>query len=574
MHTPLPPQAKLNTLILCILDGWGIGQGDPIKTGDAIRLASKIGKTPNWDKLTKKSLTSQLQTSGESVGLPKGQMGNSEVGHLHIGAGRVVQQSLTRINEAIESGEFFKNEGLNAFFAPEKSSLTQNFFSEEERSLWDFKDIALDVVNVAGIVSSGGVHGSDKHVLATLKFFHEKGLRVRLHAFLDGRDTKPQAAIEELPRFLEECKKIGLGEDVLVSVMGRYYAMDRDERWERTELAFRAMAFGKGEIIEAGVSVEQALARCYERGEGDEFVKPMIFGYYGEYGNVIQNLFFTNFREDRIRQLVAACTAKEWYFFSRTNETSQDFDERRRYDLPHATGSMTSYGKGEPFKSFHVAFPKESLEDTLGECVAQAGLEQLRIAESEKYPHVTYFFNGGREEKFAGEERRFVPSQKDVATYDQEPEMSAHRILKRMKTIFSLNSLKEKSSLFVVNFANPDMVGHTGKLPETVEAIEETDLRLGELVAMVENSPKKVGLMVFADHGNAEQMLDENGKPHTSHTTNPVPLVITGSPSANLTKDSFKLANGNLTDIAPTALYLLGLDKPEVMTGRSLLTKK
>ena len=545
----------LDTLVLCILDGWGIGQGDAVKTGDAIRLASKLGRTPNWDRLCEQCLKSQLETSGESVGLPKGQMGNSEVGHLHIGAGRVVKQSLTRIDEAIASGEFFRNEGLERFAEATKEKGSGR-------------------VHVAGIVSSGGVHGSAEHVLATLKFFHGKGLDVRLHAFLDGRDTSPRAAQEELPRFLDRCEQAGLRKNFLATIIGRYYAMDRDERWERTGLAFRAMAFGvraldAAERIEGSrQSVEEALMRSYLRNEGDEFVRPLVCGGYEGFveGDA---LFSTNFRNDRMLQMALYCVED-----IRAKAVDPNFFMRDDYHLPCLIGSMTPYEDRNTFKDFYVAFKEEPIDNSLGKLMSKAGLKQLRLAETEKLAHVTYFFNGGHWEAFEGEERRFVPSPKDVETYDQEPEMSAHRILKRIKAVFSLNFLTEKISLFVVNFANPDMVGHTGKLPEAVEAIAETDLRLGEIVDMVENSSKKVGLMIFADHGNAEQMFDENGKPHTAHTTNPVPLVVTGSSSANLNKDSFKISDGNLTDIAPTALYLLGLEKPDAMTGRSLLTEK
>ena len=551
MSAPLPPEDKLDTLILCILDGWGIGQGDMEATGDAIRLASSIGNTPNWDKLTKESLTSQLQTSGESVGLPKGQMGNSEVGHTHIGAGRVVKQSLTRINEAIESGAFFKNKGLEAFVAE---------FKKKEKQ---------GVVHVAGIVSSGGVHGLDKHVLATLKFFHERKLQVRLHAFLDGRDTKPQAAIEELPRFLEECEKIGLGEDLLASVVGRYYAMDRNYRLDRTELAFRAMvgveepvSGSLGEVERIGRSrgeVEDALKRSYARNKGDEFVLPFVCGGYEGFveGDA---LFFTNFREDRIKQLMELSVAKDWEISFLSGE----------FPIPYPLGSMTPYEEYLIPNDFHVAFKRELIDDSLGEWVSKAGRMQLHIAETEKIPHVTYFFNGGRYRQFAGEHTRSVPSPKFRMTYDEDPEMSAREV----KNSFCTNFKEQNYSLIVLNYANPDMVGHTGDLEATKKAIKVVDECLGEMIDKIRESPKKAGLMVFADHGNAEQMRDENGKPHTAHTTNPVPLVVVGSPSAKLTKDFFKLSNGKLTDIAPTALYLLGLEKPVVMTGRSLLTKK
>ena len=538
----------LDTLVLCILDGWGIGKGDAVATGDAIRLASKIGKTPNWDRLCKESLMSQLQTSGESVGLPKGQMGNSEVGHLHIGAGRVVQQSLTRIDEAIASGEFFRNEGLNEF--AEATTAVKKEGS---------------VVHVAGIVSSGGVHGSAEHVLATLKFFHGKGLDVRLHAFLDGRDTPPCAALEELPRFLDRCEKEGLRKDLLATIIGRYYAMDRDNRWERTELAIHAMAFGirasnAEEYIDGSrQSVEEALKKRYARDESDEFVKPLVCDGYEGFAEE-DALFFTNFRDDRMLQLAMFCTeddlTKSKYFYL--------------LDVPRLMGSMMPYHeRRKGFKDFYVAFDKEPVEDSLGEVVSKSGLKQLRIAETEKYPHVTYFFNCGHEKKFEGEEYILVDSPK-IATYDLQPEMSADRL-----TIFFLTYfLRKDISLFVLNFANPDMVGHTGRLPKAVEAIEDVDRCLGLLVDKVKESSKKAGVMIFADHGNAEQMIDKNGKPHTAHTTNPVPLVVTGSPSAKLNKDCFNISNGSLIDIAPTALYLLGLEQPAVMTGRSLLTKK
>ena len=527
-------------------------------TGDAIRLASKLGKTPNWDKLTKEALMSKLQTSGESVGLPKGQMGNSEVGHTHIGAGRIVKQSLTRINEAIKSGEFFKNEGLEAFVTEFKKKKKQG------------------VVHVAGIVSSGGVHGSDKHVLATLKFFHYRGLRVKLHAFLDGRDTKPQAAIEEMPRFLEECEKIGLGEDVLASVMGRYYAMDRDGRWERTRLAFRTMQFGEGVLSEwlrigdGRKKLEVALGEIYLlRKDGDEFIKPFVCGNYAGFSEG-DALFFTNFREDRMLQIAMYCAEDILV------KAMDAFSMRDGYHLPHPIGWMMPYESRESFNGFYTAFKKEPIKDSLDACLSKAGLKQLRIAETEKFPHVSYFLDGGQEETFEKGKYILVDSPTKQATYDLKPEMAAYEIVGRFVSNFPKRvfSQQEDCSLFVLNYANPDMVGHTGDLEATIEAIAAVDACLGTMIDKIKDSPKKAGLMIFADHGNAEQMIDENGGPHTSHTTNPVPLVITGSLSANLTKDSFALANGNLTDIAPTALYLLGLDKPEVMTGHSLLTKK
>ena len=528
-------------------------------TGDAIRQASRAGKTPNWDKLIKESLVSQLQTSGESVGLPKGQMGNSEVGHTHIGAGRIVKQSLTHINEAIESGEFFKNKNLEAFAAKFKKKKKQG------------------VVHVAGIVSSGGVHGSDKHVLATLKFFHERGLQVKLHAFLDGRDTPPRVAIKELPNFLEDCKSIGLGENVLASVIGRYYAMDRDDRWERTALAVRTIVSSDGEMVKVSgkverigrgrVEVEDALKRSYARNEGDEFVQPLVCG---DYEGFVEGdaLFFTNFRGDRMQQLAQLGAVMK-------PEASYSAGV---FPKPYPVGFMTPYWRDLALSNFYVAFKIESIEDRLNACVSKARLKQIRIAESEKYAHVTYFLDGVQDEfkEFLEKKKSILVDSPQVATYDLQPEMSAYKIVGYFVSNFlkKIFSQPEDRSLFVLNYANPDMVGHTGDLEATIEAIAAVDACLGIMIAAIKNSPKKAGLMIFADHGNAEQMIDENGEPHTSHTTNPVPLVVVGSPSANLTKDSFALANGNLTDIAPTALHLLGLDKPAVMTGRSLLTKK
>ena len=475
-------------------------------------------------------------------------MGNSEVGHTHIGAGRIVKQSLSRINEAIESGEFSRNEGLEAFVSAFKAKEKQG------------------VVHVAGLVSSGGVHGSKEHVLETLKFFHGKGLQVKLHAFLDGRDTPPRAAIEELPRFLEDCEKAELGENILASVVGRYYAMDRDLRWERTKIAFRAMQLGEemlDEVWKIGKGREKlkdALEESYERNEGDEFVRPHVCGGYKGFAEG-DALFFTNFRNDRMLQLAMYSAAD----ILATSRDSHHLVEE--HPLPNPLGSMTPLEKRKAF--FYEAFKEEPIDHGLGACLSKAGLKQLRIAETEKVMHVTYFFDGGYYEAFKGEERIFAHSPR-VATYDQEPEMSAREVT----DIFHKNFTEQNFSLFVLNYANPDMVGHTGNLEATKEAIAAVDACLGILDSAIKNSSKKVGLMIFADHGNAEQMLDAKGGPHTMHTTNPVPLVVVGSPSARLNKDSFTLSEGSLIDIAPTALHLLGLEQPAVMTGRSLLKEK
>ena len=325
------------------------------------------------------------------------------------------------------------------------------------------------------------------------------------------------------------------------------------------EFRLNDKVFGLWERIDGSrKSLKEALLRSYENGEDDEFVQPLVCVDYAGFAEE-DALFFTNFRDDRTRQLAAASIAEKWSSFSRGND----------YKSPYPAGSMTSYGGGTAFENFYVAFDKEKIEDSLGELVSKAELKQLRIAETEKLAHVTYFLNGGHWEAFEGEEQKFASSSR-AATYDKQPEMSVDRL-----TILFLEDFQKKDfSLLVLNFANPDMVGHTGKLEAAIEAIVDVDRCLGFLVDKVENSSQKVGLMIFADHGNAEKMLDENGKPHTAHTTNPVPLVVTGSPSAKLNKDCFNISNGSLIDIAPTALYLLGLEQPAVMTGRSLLTKK
>ncbi|GAA0645555.1 2,3-bisphosphoglycerate-independent phosphoglycerate mutase [Salarchaeum japonicum] len=496
---------------LVILDGWGLGDHDRL---DAVKAAD----TPNFDRLADAGAYGTLETHGRNVGLPGGQMGNSEVGHLTIGAGRVVLQEYTRINDAIEAGELGENDAIEAAF--------------------DHVAETGGRVHFMGLVSDGGVHADHEHLHALIEAAASRGIEATTHAFTDGRDTKPKSG-ESVLRTLEEVvDEYGTGD--VATVSGRYYAMDRDQNWERTKAAYDAIVEREG--LHRADSAVAAVRESYERGDTDEFVEPTIVRG-GDALSERDAVVFFNFRADRARQLVRMLGSvnPEWAF--ETNPPA----------VPIVT--MTEYD--ETF-DFPVAFEAREPHDTLGEVVAREGLTQHRVAESEKYPHVTYFLNGGREVAFEGESREIVPSP-DVPTYDHKPEMSAAGV-----TDAALDRLD--ADALVVNYANADMVGHTGDFDAAVAAVEAVDTELGRLAAELESADAAV--LVTADHGNADDM-GTPGDPHTAHTFNPVPFVYISPDGDDAGRDVRD--GGALKDIAPTLLSLLGVERPAEMTGESLL---
>lgn len=501
--------------MLMILDGWGL-------RADAEGNAVKEAKTPNLDALAAHCPTTTLVCAGQAVGLPDGIMGNSEVGHLNLGAGRVVYQTLLRIDRAIAEGNFFENQALaSAMDAVKKGGTT---------------------LHLMGLVSDGGVHSQLTHLKALVRMAHRRGVaRVRIHAILDGRDTPPDSGkgyIEDLTDFLQEfpCARIA-------TLCGRFYAMDRDTRWERTEAAYKLYTEADGLPETDAVA---AVSNAYGRGETDEFVKPVTLGAEG--GTVTDGdaVIFFNFRADRARQITRAMTVDGFDGFSRS----------RVPDLA-AYVCMSLYEE-----SFHLpmAFGPQHHEAILGEVVSRAGLPQLRIAETEKYAHVTYFFNGGEERPFDLERRCLIPSPREFPTYDLIPEMSAVAVADEL--IRQIDEHDHK--LIVVNFANMDMVGHTGIMEAAVKAVETVDACVGRVVKAFQE--KGGALLVTADHGNSEQMSDGNGGAHTAHTLNPVPLILVDG-----TRNGVRLKPGKLADVAPTVLDLMGLPIPEAMTGESLI---
>jgi 2,3-bisphosphoglycerate-independent phosphoglycerate mutase len=506
-------------ILLLILDGWGYRKET---SHNAIALA----KTPCWDQLIETCPHTLLKASGLAVGLPEGQMGNSEVGHLTMGAGRVLYQDLTRINKAIIEGDFFKNEVFLA--AIKKASDSQK------------------AIHILGLLSPGGIHSHETQIYTLLQLLAQQGVKkCYLHVFLDGRDTPPQSAQTSLIALETQCKKQSMGK--IASLMGRYYAMDRDKRWERTQIAYDCLTLGKTK--HSAASALEGLQHAYDRGETDEFVKPISIHSANETAIKIQDgdvIFFMNFRADRARQLSHA-------FLDR------DFSAFKRSSHPHLGDfiSLTQYASDIPSR---IAFPQQSLENGLAEYLAKNDLSQLHIAETEKYAHVTFFFNGGVETPVSQEKRILIPSQK-VATYDSTPKMSAPEINEQL-----LIAIQEKKyDVIICNFANPDMLGHTGNLNATQTAISCIDACLAKLV----DALKKYGgeMIITADHGNAECMFDsKTGQAHTAHTTEPVPFIYVGRPAKILHE------NGSLADIAPTVLTLLNLAKPKEMTGESLLS--
>jgi len=504
---------------LIILDGWGLADSGP---GNAIAAA----KTPVFDRLFQGPMATELGASGLDVGLPAGQMGNSEVGHTNIGAGRIVYQDLTRISRAIVDGSLAENRAFaQAFAAAARPG---------------------QALHLLGLLSDGGVHSHQDHLEALLRLAAEKGLqKVYVHAFLDGRDTAPDSGIIYVRRLVQFLKKLGTGQ--IATLGGRFYGMDRDQRWDRVERHWRTLVLGEGEVF---VDAETAVTEAYARKELDEFIEPVVICAEGTEKPLIRSgdgVIFFNFRGDRAREITMALT-------------QDDFSGFKRPVFPRL-GSYVCMSEYDADFPLPVAFPPQELMDGLGEVVAKAGLSQLRIAETEKYAHVTFFFNGGREDPYPGEDRLLIPSPREVKTYDLKPEMSALQVANEL--IASLD--KKIYDLIVLNFANGDMVGHTGFIDATVKACETVDNCLGMILEKLHE--KGIVTLITADHGNAEALLDKSGKPATSHSTNPVPFIVAGYDSTSLCLPS----GGILADIAPTLLQIMRIKQPEAMSGRSLL---
>ena len=503
-------------MMLMILDGFGINEN---KKANAIELAN----TPNIDKLMKTWPTTQIHTSGLDVGLPEGQMGNSEVGHTNIGAGRIVYQDLTRITKSIEEGDFFSIKEL--------TEAIENCKKHNSK------------LHIMGLLSDGGVHSHIRHLAALLELAKRKDFEnVYVHCFLDGRDTPPASGESYIMKLQEKMKEKGVGK--IASISGRFYAMDRDKRWERVSKAYDALVNGEGEKATSAITTIES---SYQQEILDEFVVPtVICNSNNEPLATIQNhdsVIFFNFRPDRAREITRSLVDPEFNGF-----------KVKPLNLYYVC--FTQYDETIP--NVHIAFKPESLKNTFGEYISHKGLKQLRIAETEKYAHVTFFFNGGEEKQYPGEDRILVPSPK-VETYDMQPEMSAVEVTN--KVVEAIQS--DKYDCIILNYANPDMVGHTGNLEAAIKAIETIDDCVAKVVNAVE---EKGGIIIMtADHGNAEQMIDyKTGEPHTAHTTNPVPLVLIGV-------EGVKLKEGKLADLAPTMLELMEIEKPEEMTGKSLI---
>ena len=504
--------ANRRPVMLVVLDGWGWRD-------DVANNAVRQAKTPTFDRLWASCPHGFLRTSGKDVGLPPGQMGNSEVGHLNIGAGRVVMQDLPRIDDAIANGEVARAPALTDFIGKLKTS--------------------GGTCHLVGLISPGGVHSHQNHAVALAKILTDAKVPAVVHAFTDGRDTPPQSAAEYLAAFAA-----ALPPSVpIATVDGRYYAMDRDKRWDRVAKAYDAIVAGDGPRF---ATAQAAVADAYGSKVYDEFIVPAVIGDYRGMKDGDGLLCF-NFRADRVREILGAMLDPAFSGFAR----------KRTVRFAAAVG-MTQYSE-ELDRLMQTIFQPQSFPNILGEVVANAHRTQLRMAETEKYPHVTYFLNGGREEPFAGEDRIMVPSPK-VATYDLQPEMSAPELTD--KAVAAIKS--GKYDLIVLNFANPDMVGHTGSIPAAIKAVETVDTGLGRIADAIQSMGG--ALLVTADHGNCEMMVDpETGGPHTAHTLNPVPVILAGASNRSL------VAEGRLADIAPTLLELMGLPKPAEMTGTSLL---
>jgi 2,3-bisphosphoglycerate-independent phosphoglycerate mutase len=522
MPTSSPPRPAL----LCILDGWGW------RAGGADNAIAQ-GHTPNYTRLLAECPHALLETSGRAVGLPAGQMGNSEVGHMNIGSGRVVAQDLPRIDVAIEDGTLALRPALLKLIAKVKAA--------PERPRERERPNKGGGVHLMGLLSPGGVHSHQDHIAALAKILSEAGVPVFVHAFLDGRDTPPRSARGFLEKFLSDIE--GCGGVRLATLSGRYYAMDRDKRWDRVQKCYDAIIDADARRYEDCFA---ALDASYEEGVGDEFVVPCVLGDYAGAADG-DALLFANFRADRAREINLALLDKGFAGFP-----------RNRVVQFSAAAGLTEYSD-ELKTMMDSLFPPENVRETLGEVAAAHHLKQLRIAETEKYAHVTFFLNGGREDPFPGEDRILVPSPK-VSTYDHKPEMSAFQVTDKLEEAIASGAY----DLIVANYANPDMVGHTGIMAAAIQAVDTIDACLGRLRAAIE---KAGGVMLLtADHGNVEMMQDPvTGEPHTAHTTLDVPILVLGAPQG------VALENGRLSDVAPTLLALMGIAQPEVMTGHSLL---
>lgn len=507
-------------VVLMVLDGYGLSDRTE---GNAIAMAN----TPVMDKLMKEYPFVKGNASGLYVGLPDGQMGNSEVGHMNIGAGRIIYQDLTRITKAIEDGEFYKNEELLAAMENCKKNNSD--------------------LHLFGLLSDGGVHSHISHIYGLLEMAKKNGVsNVYVHAFLDGRDTPPASAKDFVARLEDKMAEIGVGK--VASLAGRYYAMDRDNNWDRVKEAYLSLTTGEGKSADNAV---KALEESYAADVTDEFVVPTVITENGKPLSVVKpddSVIFFNFRPDRAREMTRAFCDDKFTGFE------------REY-IPTTFVCFKDYDESIPNKL--VAFKKEEIKNTFGEFLANNGKKQLRLAETEKYAHVTFFFNGGEEKQYPGEDRILVPSPK-VETYDMKPEMSAYEVTDKVCEALE----KDKYDVVILNFANTDMVGHTGSLQAAIKAVEAVDECVGRIVKIIEE--KQGNLLITADHGNAEQMIDyKTGEPHTAHTTNPVPIILVTADKEYKLKE-----NGKLADLAPTMLDLMGIKQPEEMTGESLLIRE
>ncbi len=500
-------------VLLCILDGFGVERGG---SHDAIAVA----KTPVFHELFKKYPNSRVATHGLAVGLPEGQMGNSEVGHMNIGGGRIAMQTLPKIDLAIENGELKNNKVIQA----QIEMLRENGGS----------------LHLMGLLSDGGVHSHQAHIIYLAKLYSENGVSVKIHVFTDGRDTPPNSAADFVGHLV---KKVGGLRNVqIATISGRYYAMDRDKRWDRIEKAYKAMVSADANNFESAVKIVED---SYDQNVNDEFILPLVDKNYTGMKDG-DGIFMANFRADRARQILTALTSDDF----------MEFKRGRAIKFSSAVG-MVEYSESLN-RALSTVFPNDVFENTLGEVISKKGLKQLRAAETEKYGHVTFFFNGGEEKVFAGEERILVQSP-DVATYDLKPEMSAYELTDKLVEAIS----SKKFDLIVCNYANGDMVGHTGIMAAAVKAVETLDACMSKLKTAIE---KQGGVMLItADHGNVEEMVDENGLPHTQHTVGDVPLIL-----VNYDKKA-KLKNGRLCDIAPTILEIMDIEKPAEMNGVSLI---
>ena len=497
-------------VVLTILDGWGIGPSD-------VANAPALADTPTMDRLMADCPHATLITHGPDAGLPSGQMGNSEVGHTNIGAGRVVAMDLGQIDLAIEDGSYFDNDALQAFVSKVKGT--------------------GGTAHIMGVISDGGVHGHLDHVAASAKAIHDAGVPVVIHAITDGRDVAPKSAIGYIEEFQS---KLPDGVQI-VTVIGRYFAMDRDNRWDRVKTAYDAMVSGAGDTAATAIA---AVDEAYTADKTDEFIPATVIGDYDGFKEG-DGLFCTNFRADRAREILAALAAPE-------------FDGWDRGDAPVKIAlGMVEYSEHHN-AYLTTVFPPRDIKNTLGEWVAKQGLRQFRLAETEKYPHVTFFLNGGKEDPEEGEDR-YMPKSPNVATYDLQPEMSAPEVTAKF-----VEAIEAGYDLIVTNYANPDMVGHTGDLQAAMKACEAVDQGLAQVVKALEKAGG--AMVVIADHGNCDVMVDpDTGNPHTAHTLNPVPVILFGGPAG------VSLADGRLADVAPTLLELMGVDQPDEMTGKSLI---